>query len=391
MSAPMDPAQKIAVLCVDDEESIIAGLKLQLERRYALATALGGRQGLELLGRQPNMAVIVSDMRMPEMDGATFLARTRELAPDAVRLLLTGQTDIESAIMAVNEGQIFRFLTKPCPPKTLLSSIEAAVHQHRLITAERELLEQTLHGCIKTLTDILGLTNPAAFGRATRIKHLVGELCTSLHVRDTWQVEVAAMFSQLAHVTLSTDTAEKLYFGRALSPDEQRQVEHLPQVTGQLLANIPRLDEVKAMLGLAVRAAKPTTPDSKAEQDGAQLGAQVLRAAIDYDLLEAQAGSPVRALEIMRSRGDNYLASVLAALSVLRGGGGRGENVRELPPAELNVGMVLAEDVFLPSGVLLAARGHEITPRFMERIRNLPGGPLKKPIRVHEGSAARRA
>jgi CheY-like chemotaxis protein len=89
---------KERVLCVDDEASILDGLRLQLERKYVLGTALGGEAGLELLKQTPGVAVIVSDMRMPGMDGATFLARTRELAPDAIRVQLRPSTTVRSFV-----------------------------------------------------------------------------------------------------------------------------------------------------------------------------------------------------------------------------------------------------------------------------------------------------
>src|SRR5258705_6448145 len=96
------------VLCVDDEPHILEGLMLQLRRQFTVFTAPGGRAGLECLARERGFAVVISDMRMPEMDGAAFLARAREEHPDAVRILLTGNSDLDAAIAAVNEGEIFR-------------------------------------------------------------------------------------------------------------------------------------------------------------------------------------------------------------------------------------------------------------------------------------------
>ncbi|HEY1101065.1 MAG TPA: response regulator, partial [Myxococcota bacterium] len=177
------------VLCVDDEPQVLEGLALHLRRGYTVVTATSGAAGLEALRQDPEIAVVLSDMRMPGMDGATFLAAVKQQAPESVRLLLTGQTDIESAAAAINNGQIFRFLTKPCPPTSLLAAFEAAFEQHRLITAERVLLEQTLHGSIKTLTDVLSLTNPISFGRANRVKKTVTALAEVLGIADRWQLE----------------------------------------------------------------------------------------------------------------------------------------------------------------------------------------------------------
>jgi len=374
---------KPKVLCVDDEIQVLESLSLLLERRYDLTIATHAPSALELLQRSPGFAVILSDMRMPEMDGATFLAHARKVAPDAVRMLLTGYSDVDSAISAVNEGQIFRFLTKPCAPPVLLGAVESGVSQHRLITSERELLEQTLRGSIQALTDMLAITSPAAFGRATRIKTLAGELADQLALPQRWQLEVAAMFSQLAYVTLLPDTAERVYFGRPLSAEERRQVDRLPGITDQLLASIPRLEAVREILA-SYR--KPVAADATFA-----VAARVLRAAIDFDALDTSLGRAGAALSAMRARVDVYTSDVINALEAVRGERARPDEVREIPAHELVVGMVLAEDVFLPTGMLLIARGHEITPRFMERIRNLPSGTMKKHVRVSTGRQGQRS
>src|SRR5918911_2964995 len=166
------------VLCVDDEPNVLEGLRRTLGGHYRVRTAVGGAAGLEAIEREGPFAVVVSDLRMPEMDGVAFLSRVRQRSPDTVRVLLTGQADLDAAIAAVNEGHIFRFLSKPCAQPVLFQALAAAEEQYRLITAERVLLEQTLYGSIKALTDILALAVPSAFGRAVRAKAHLSELLT---------------------------------------------------------------------------------------------------------------------------------------------------------------------------------------------------------------------
>ncbi len=144
---PDDPRPRI--LCVDDEPSVLDGLRRTLRSVFIVETAIGGRLGLEILRAKGPFVVVTSDLRMPLMNGVEFLSRAREIAPDTVRVLLTGQGDMEAAIGAVNEGNIFRFLTKPCPTGTLVRSLMACAEQYRLLTAEKVLLEQTLRGSIK--------------------------------------------------------------------------------------------------------------------------------------------------------------------------------------------------------------------------------------------------
>jgi response regulator RpfG family c-di-GMP phosphodiesterase len=376
---------RIKVLCVDDEKAVLDGLALNLRRRYDVLVAQSGADGLKLLEQSGPIAVVMSDMRMPGMDGAAFLARARQMQPDTVRLLLTGQADMNSAIAAINEGQIFRFLTKPCPPPTILAAIEAAAELNRLITSERVLLEQTLHGSIKALTDILAITNPISFGRATRIKQLVAELGAKLELRERWQLEVAAMLSQLGTIVLPPDTVEKVYAGQPLDAEEQKMVARAPAVTEQLVRNIPRLETVAEVLAAHLkprRGADALGNDPHKVQ--VELMAQCLRAAFDFDAHDSQGHTAAAALDTMRGRLDRYEPKVLDALAELRTGGDQSPRggAREVFLSVLCVGMVFLDDVKTTSGMLLVARGFEVTQGFLERLRNLKPGTVKEPLRV---------
>jgi response regulator RpfG family c-di-GMP phosphodiesterase len=285
-------------------------------------------------------------------------------------MLLTGYTDIESAIAAVNDGQIFRFLTKPCPPPTLLAAMRAATAQHDLITAERVLLEQTVRGSIHMLTDVLSLVSPTAFGRATRIRQLANRLAAQLGRPDSWRLEVAAMLSQIGCMVLPPQTAEKIYYGFALTPEEQTMAQRLPGIAEHWLSNIPRLEEIRDILAACWEPVerKPSNPVTAADAD-------ILRVAIDFDALESAQGNTARnAIQAMYSRADAYDPTILEALAAIHGWQQATTEIREVPLAELRVGMILMQDVKSPAGVLLVARGYEVTERFLERLYNLPRG-----------------
>jgi DNA-binding NtrC family response regulator len=138
------------ILFVDDEPAVLESYKRMLHREFRVDIATGGEKGLEAIQTAGPYAVVVSDMRMPGMNGAQFLAHVRSSAPDTVRMLLTGYTDLDAAIQAVNEGNIFRFLTKPCEKTILAKSLTSGLVQYRLITAERDLLENTLMGASRS-------------------------------------------------------------------------------------------------------------------------------------------------------------------------------------------------------------------------------------------------
>lgn len=373
-------SDKPRILCVDDEPNILEALALTLRRRYDVVLAASGAAALDLLARDKSIVVVVSDMRMPQMDGATFLGKAREIAPDATRMLLTGHTDVEPAIKAVNDGQIFRFLTKPCPPPQLLAALDAATEQNRLRHAEQVLLEQTLHGSIKALVDILAITNPIAFGHGNRIKRCCTEIAEALALRDRWQLEVAAMLSQLGFVTLPIDVVEKVYYGQALSEAERAMVANVPKVTEQLIANIPRLEGVRAIISAAARTHKALASDDPGKR-AIEAFAMVLRVAIEFDGLETRGASTKLALDTLRGDAERYDVTIVDALSQARGVA-RKDEVRDLPLAALRPGMIFAEDVKMTSGALLVARGYEVTAGFLERAGNFKSGTVKEPVRI---------
>lgn len=360
------------ILCVDDELPVLEGLSLLLRRRYQVVKAASGAEGLQALRDHSDIAVVISDLRMPQMHGTVFLSKARELAPDVVRILLTGYGDIESAIAAVNDGQLFRFLTKPCPAHELLKAVDAAAEQHRLITAERVLLEGTVHGSVRAMSDVLALTNPVAFGRSLRMKRYVAQLVEKRGEAARWEVEVAAMLSQIGTIALPPATAEKLYYAKPLTADEQLMVQRVPSLIDQLLGSIPRFETIRAIIATYRTASWRPADDRPPDPQRALVahGAQLLRVAADFDALETELNSARLALDAMLGRTGCYDPELLEALRAIVGGESERREVRKITVAELRVGMVLAEDVRLMSGLLLAGRGYEVKASFVERARN---------------------
>jgi CheY-like chemotaxis protein len=368
---------KPMVLCVDDESHVMESMRLNLRRHYEVRTALSGQEGLEMLLRAPHVAVVISDMRMPEMDGATFLSMVRKLAPDAVRILLTGYADVESAMRAVNEGQVFRFLTKPCSPPDLLATIAAGVEQHRLITAERVLLQNTLIGSVRALVDVLALVNPLALGRAVRIRDRVRKAVTALELDRIWHVEFAALLSQLGAVLLPEDTARRLYDGDELDDDERAKLVENMDTINRILGNIPRLEPVTNVLaelrGLVL--------GDRASGGRASVPARLVHAVIEVDRLEAQGQSLRQALQALAGAAGPEDGDVLKALETLVGGPGTRETLL-VPPKELADGMVLAQDLKTEDGLLILPRGFEFGDSAREHVANFLGRLGETPIKV---------
>jgi len=367
------------VLCVDDESRVVEGLILHLRRDYHVYTALSGDEALKILKQIGGAAVVVSDMRMPGMDGATLLHQVLQYFPDTTRILLTGEPGRDAAVSAVNKAQIFRFLTKPCPPDALKAAIEAGVVQHRLVNAERSILKETLNGCIKALIDVLAITNPVAFGRASRVKRMAMEFAARLNCKDFWQLEAAAMLSQIGYLSLPPELVEKLYYGEPLTPEEKVLASGAPEVSNSLLDNVPRLEPV-----IQILTALQWTDDQIARLgDGTVgLGTRILGLVLDYDALITQGQAVDVAVQTLRRRSGRFGASLIEQFATHVGAGSSSKEIREMPLRTVQPGMVIMQDLRTHLGTLLIARGFEVTPVFLERARNFGPDLLNETIRV---------
>lgn len=367
------------VLCVDDETRVVEGLALHLRKDYQVVTAQSGAEALKLLKELGGAAVVVSDMRMPGMDGSLLLQQVMRFHPDTTRILLTGEPGRDAAVAAVNKAHIFRFLTKPCPPDELRTAVEAGVMQHRLVTAERSILKETLLGCIKALVDVLAITNPVAFGRASRVKRLTMEFAETCGYKDYWQLEAAAMLSQIGYLSLPTALVEKLYYGEQLTPEEKTLADGVPDVVSSLLENIPRLDPV-----IQILTALNWTDEQIARlgEGTIGLGTRILGVVLEYDAFITQRHAVDVAVQSLRGRSARFGEQLVEQFGQHVGAGSTSKQLREIPLRSAQVGMIIMQDVRTHMGTLLVARGFEVTSVFLERMRNFGPELLNEAVRV---------
>ncbi|MBM0104937.1 response regulator [Steroidobacter sp. S1-65] len=375
----MSEQKQATVVCVDDEARVVEGLALHLRRDYQVHTALSGDEGLRKLQEIGGAAVVVSDMRMPGMDGATFLRKVMRSYPDATRILLTGEPGRDAAVLAINEGQIFRFLTKPCPPDRIKAAVEAGVIQHRLMNAERLLMQETLIGCIQALLDVLAIANPVAFGRASRIKRLAMNFAEALSIPGFWQLEAAAMLSQIGYLSLPVETVEKVYYGERLTPEEEVLVSAAPEVAMKLLGHIPRLEPVLQIL----MATQYSEERLKKLGDGTiGQGARILLIVLGYDALLTQGHSTEVAVQTLRTQAARFGAELLEKFAALIGSVPSVDEVQNIPLRHVRPGMTILTDVRTHMGTLLIPRGFEVSETFLERLRNLGSSLLAEKVKV---------
>jgi response regulator RpfG family c-di-GMP phosphodiesterase len=372
------------ILFVDDDPNILAAFQRQLRKDFLVHIALGGDEGLKAVAGPHPFAVIVSDLRMPGMDGIQFLSRVRQAAPDSVRMMLTGNADLPTAIGAVNEGNIFRFLTKPCEQQILVQALSDGVRQYQLIIAERELLEKTLRGSVKVLCEILHLLNPEAFGRASRITRYARKLASTMGVADVWQIETAAALSQIGCVILPETALQKLYKGEELSGEESQLFAMHPFIASDLLSHIPRMQTIAEIIANQEKDLdEPGAVQESKQGDHIPLGARILKVVLDFDTLKARGVSDGEAFAgLSKGRRARYDPAVLAALHDTLAAESSDEE-RDVSVEGLIDGMILARDVRLLDGRILVARGYEVNRTLRERLKNFALRPgIKQPIAV---------
>jgi len=357
------------ILCIDDDPNILQAYQRALRKQFHIEIALGGEEALAAVIDQGPYAVVVSDMQMPGMNGVEVLKEVKKHSPDTVRMMLTGNADQQTALEAVNEGHIFRFMTKPCSPETFAKILEAGLAQYRLIWAERDLLSKTFIASVKVLTDVLATVSPTAFGKASRVRRMVHRLCLEIGLKS-WQIEVAAMLSQIGCVSIPERILAKAYESKELTPAQQKMFEAYPSAGQQLIENIPRLEEVAEIIAYQQQHYDGRgLPDDGKCRDEIPLGSRLLKVALDFDTLISAGDSNETALAEIRDRPGRYdpslvdaLGKVLAITDV--------QIIRRMRVSELVDGLTLADDIRTLKGTNVCSRGQEVTRSMRLRLKN---------------------
>jgi CheY-like chemotaxis protein len=344
------------ILLVDDDVNILNGLKRLLHKKYEMLFAVSGKEAIELAKSNKDIAVVVSDYKMPEMDGNELLSSLKTIIPDAVRMMLTGYADIEASIKAINEGRIFRFLTKPCPSELLSEAIDEGIKQYNLVISERELFQQTLRGTIKLLIEILEVASPFAFSKSMRLRDIVRKLSQSYSETLATKIELAALLSQIGLISLPSDVLEKIQKGNTLTPTEMKLYLLHPEISQKLLSNIPRLEDVSLAISLQNKKIKELNLQASGDISEDTLTiAKILNKAIEVDnFLEGKRKEEESRQELEIKELANKNKKIVQDF---------------LRISELQPGMILDLDVVDKNGVILLSKGQEVTTLMKLRLQ----------------------
>ena len=419
-SVQAGPAEQATVLFVDDEPNILSSLRrLFRPLGYKVLTAESGAAGLQVLEQEARIDLVVSDMRMPEMDGARFLELVRERWPDTIRLLLTGYSDITSILAAINRGEIYRYITKPWDDNDIQLVVRHAL-ERRALELEKDRLEaltRTQNDELKALNQSLEAKVEARTSELLSSRDTIMEANKKLKSNFITTIKIFSGMIEMrggnlaGHSRRVADLARRIAVKLGLPANEVQEVfiagllhdigkigfpddllnlpvnlitgDHLgvfrkhPVRAEQLLMPLEDLRGVAAVLrsqmerydgaGFPDAVAGPLIP----------LGARILALASDYDNLQLGALVQRRVLEadarqiIYDSVGKRYDPKVVAAFRALLEGDPV-EKVRDLAAVAtyLKPGMVLSRDLVSAEGLMLLSADHVLDERMIGQVRD---------------------
>jgi CheY-like chemotaxis protein len=357
---------KSNLMVVDDQPANLKLLEdLLTQQGHAVRSFPRGRLALDAAARSlPDL--ILLDINMPEMDGFEVCKRLKaddKLAHIPV-LFLSALSETRNKVNAFRSGGV-DYITKPFQLEEVRARVETHLQLHRARQVERELLERTLGGAVRALSDLAHLTSPTLTERSGALRSMVVHMAAQLRLPDPWQYELAAILCLIGCITLPSDAFEHAYVGEKASSEELHMYGAHPETGFRLLSPIPRLENVAEMIRL-----QQIETSNWAENDIAERGALMLKTAQELDRRSLR-GIPFQtACDQLRAAPGKYPTALLDSLKDYSPSRVHFE-VKRLPAPQLLPGMILEDDVVTEDGSLtVISKGTTLTVTLIERVRN---------------------
>ncbi len=368
------------VLFVDDEPKVLEGIKRSLHKKFEVFLSPSGANGLKQLDENGPFAVVISDMQMPEMNGVEFLSKVRDVSPHSIRIMLTGNSDQQTAVTAINKVDVFKFLNKPCERDQLVETLNSALNTYRSARIERDLLENTLKGSVGLLSQVLSLTNPEIFGQSQRLAKLADEIAQQMGQKPDWTLDTAALLSHIGCISASHELMTKIQTGGVLSADEHSCYQKHLQDGAAMLRSIPRLEQVADIIQCQRLTGSGDLVDATSQ---VPLYAHILRVCHAVEACESAGLQGDAVIKRLETDEDAFDPAVYAATKQVLANRYAAVEGQQLTVAELQDGMILMEDIRSTDDVLLVCRGWETTEAVRKHLRlALENGTIKDSICV---------
>ena len=268
------------ILLVDDDEALLRSIARNLLGDFDVRTAEGGEAALQALESDGPFSVAVVDMRMPKMDGIQTITALRPRAKQTVFVMLTGNQDLDTAMQAVNEGQVFRFLTKPAEMADLKAAVNAAQGQHNLLTAEKDLLNGTFLAAVNLMANLIE-NQGYRMVDTNRMSDAIAELACELGYQISWEELVAARVFLIGLAEM--DAADVRDFD-LLDPETEEHQALLARIcnsSARMIGKIPRMEWIAETLNDDPKFQR-LDDIARAERKGSRVAARLFLLELDH-------------------------------------------------------------------------------------------------------------
>jgi len=372
------------VLFVDDEPNVLEGIKRLVERKFEVVIAPSGENGLLQIKENGPFAVVVSDMQMPKMNGVEFLNRVRGCAPETVRIMLTGNADQDTAVAAINDVDVDRFLNKPCDRDGLSATLSDAIEIYHQAHIEQDLLERTLQGSVNLLIQLLAVCKPQVFGKGKRLATLAQDIATEMGISADWSLKSSALLSKIGCIDANVEILARLSDGTLLDQGVSDEYYELINNGAELLQAVPRMEAVAEVIRYQYYnqdgSGYPKLMGEHASE--VPMASSILRVCNEIESHESAGKSAFEIIASLEENQTRFHADVIrSAITLLNKAGAEEGQLVEL--THLTNNMVLMEDVYTKDGVLLVCRGWETNETVRKHLsRAAENGTIGNSVRV---------
>ena len=362
--------KKGTLLVVDDVPENMRILAEILQEEYIVKATTSGRKAITIC-EAGGIDLVLLDIMMPELDGFDVLRllRSKPKTSGIPVIFVTSRDDMVDEAEGLRLGAV-DYITKPVSGIITKARIANHLALHRYQKDLKSLLTKTLSGAVLLLTDLLSLSNPDMFSKASAMKILVHELVSRLELKNSWEYELAALLSQIGCVTLDPDLLRKLNSGGQLSEIEEEMYNKYYNVSAALLGKIPKFERIAQMIqNVNMGINRPLNPQSIHDQDPVEVGRRLLQVAFTYNKFLNKKMQPAAIIQILKEDEGTYdrlIVNVLEDLTTVV----RKTRFEEktLRIEELKLGMIVNEDIHTLSGQLLMSRGAEISSVILKKL-----------------------
>lgn len=370
-------------LLVDDDTEILETYHLHFKNTLNLLTAKSAWEALELV-KKNNFAVVISDYNLPDINGLELIKEIKAISPDTICTLLTAEAELSLALDAINSGSVYKFLIKPCSHKLMANIAIQALKQYRTEQSEKDFIVSTLSGTSKMLTNVLSILNPCIFSRTQKLQKLVKVVSESLKIKNSWEIEMAALFSQIGFASIPPAITNKLLNNEEIHPKEREILHKVPEIGEQLLNNIPRLENVAYIVKYN---SKNFNGDGYPKDDvkgtDIPLESRVLRILDKFIRLEDKLLDPKKVFYRMKEEPNKFDPVLLKKIYKIILTSNKNNEQLDVTLDQLRLNDYLVSNVTTESGRMLFSSGNTVTELVLERLYNYAEfEKLKEPLKI---------